>query len=269
MRFLLLFLLLALPAHAADPCGPDAPCQVAEGSYHVMLPEGWEEASALPAVVFFHGHNATGAMIFRSAGLKQDFVARGYVVVAPNGTLIEGRKSRRWAGRMGAGRDDVAFTHAVLADVAQRFGVDPARQYAAGFSAGGSMVWLLACRSAETFSGYVSLSGALRQPNDTSDCPNAPVRFLHIHGFADTQVPLEGRAIRDWHQGSVWDSLALARKAGQCRSNPDRIRFSTDYRCRHWDASCADGAVRLCLRNGGHGMPRGWTDMARDWFEGG
>ncbi|MEL7166800.1 MAG: polyhydroxybutyrate depolymerase, partial [Pseudomonadota bacterium] len=65
MRVLLcLFALLIGPSLKAQTCGPDAPCEIDGGSYHVMLPEGWEDAGPKPALMFYHGHNATGAMVF-------------------------------------------------------------------------------------------------------------------------------------------------------------------------------------------------------------
>ena len=265
MRYIIAVLtLFALPAWAQSDCGPDAPCEIEGGSYYMLVPENAQEK--MPALVFFHGHNATGAMIFRG-GIRSDFAEAGYVVIAPNGTPIQGRDSLRWAGREGGVRDDVAFTLDVIADAQAKVTIDPDRIYVAGFSAGGSMAWLMACKAAPAFAGFASISGALRQPNDTADCPNAPVRFLQIHGFGDNQVPFEGRAIRDWHQGSLWDSLALARTANQCRSNPDSIEIGARFRCRDWNESCVAGAIRFCEHDGGHGMPRGWTVMARDWFE--
>jgi polyhydroxybutyrate depolymerase len=267
MKYLItLIALLALPAWAQAPCGPDAPCTIDMGSYHMIVPEDVGENA--PVLVFFHGHNATGKLIFRSGGLKADFTEQGYVVIAPNGTPIQGRKTLRWAGRQGGERNDVAFTLNVIADAATRVSIDPNRIYVAGFSAGGSMAWLMACDAAEQFAGFASVAGALRQPNDTTDCPNAPVRFLHIHGFADNQVPYEGRALGNWHQGSVWDSLRLARAANACRTHPDSIDIGDQYRCRLWDDSCGDGAIKFCAHDGGHGLPRGWTALARDWFEG-
>ncbi len=230
----------------------------------MLVPDG--VADDAPALVFFHGHNATGQMIFRG-GLRSEFASAGYVLIAPNGTPIERRNTRRWAGREGGSRDDVAFTLDVIADAATRASIDLDRVYIAGFSAGGSMAWLMACKSAERFAGFASVSGALRQPNDTADCPSAPVNFLQIHGFADNQVPFEGRAIRDWHQGSLWDSLSLARRANQCRSHPDTIAIGNQFRCRTWDNSCGAGAIRFCEHDGAHGLPRGWTTLAREWFE--
>lgn len=268
MRFFVAILFFALPAFADSACGPGDPCEIANGSYYMSVPDNTDPSQPLPALVFFHGHNATGRMIFRG-GLQSGFVDQGYVVIAPNGTPIAGRDGRRWAGRDGGERDDVAFTLDVLADAATQVNIDKSRIYVAGFSAGGSMAWLMACKAAERFAGFASVSGALRQPNDTENCPTAPVRFLQIHGFGDNQVPFEGRAIGNWNQGSIWDSLALARKANQCRSNPDTIDIGDRYRCRTWEASCRAGAIRFCEHDGGHGLPPGWTTLARDWFEAG
>lgn len=270
MRLLLLLLSVfaSLPAWAQTPCGRDTACEIDGGSYHMRAPENWDGETPLPVLVFFHGHNATGGMIFRAGGLKTDFIDQGYLVIAPNGEMISGRKTRRWPARAGGARDDVAFTLDVVADASKRVSIDPDRVYAAGFSAGGSMVWLLACQAAEHFSGFASVSGALRRPNPTENCPNAPVRFLQIHGFADAQVPFEGRGIRDWHQGDLFDSFARARTANACRSNPDSIDISEVFRCREWAESCDAGALKMCIHDGGHGLPKGWTAMARDWFEG-
>ncbi|MEL6450475.1 MAG: alpha/beta fold hydrolase [Pseudomonadota bacterium] len=264
MRYLAA-LLFALPGLAFAQCGADAPCDIDGGSYHMI--DSTEGSGAKPALVFFHGHNATGRMIFRG-GIKADFAEAGYVVIAPNGTPIPGRSTRRWAGRDGGARDDVGFTFAVIEDAKTKANIDHSRIYVAGFSAGGSMAWLMACKAAAPFAGFASVSGALRRPNDTTNCPNAPIRMLHIHGFADAQVPFEGRAIGDWHQGSVWDSLTLARRTNQCRSNPDSIDMSDRFDCRIWGPSCSDGAIKFCAHDGGHGLPRGWTTLARDWFEG-
>ena len=138
---MILALLLALPTLAAAQCGPDAPCEIDGGSYHMIDGGGGQKGA--PALVFFHGHNATGQMIFRG-GIKSAFAEAGYVVIAPNGTPIEGRDSRRWAGREGGTRDDVAFVLDVVAAARTKASIHPDKIYVAGFSAGGSMAWLMA-----------------------------------------------------------------------------------------------------------------------------
>ncbi len=267
MRFLFAFVLAWLAgAAAAQDCGPDEPCDIGGGSYYLNLPEG---DGPHPVLIWYHGANGTGSSIHRGGGLQNDFLNQGYALLAPNGQTREGRNPERFffPGRDGSPRDDVAFTFAALEHASTRATLDMSRVYAGGFSAGGSMAWLLACEAGERLSGMVSVAGALRRPNSTDCAGLVDLPILQIHGFADGQVPLEGRAIRDWHQGSVWVSLARARGANECRTNPDRIEIDETFRSRVWDVSCARAPVRLDLHDGGHGLPQGWTARAREFLE--
>lgn len=265
--FALMFLLFTVPASAdTAPCQQDAPCQINAGEYHIILPEGWDGVSKLPALVFFHGHNSSARSVFRAASLRKTFGEAGFAIIAPNGIVFPGRNVRGWPGRENfTARDDVAFTLDVMDDAAKRLPMDSTRIYAAGFSAGGSMVWQLACRAPERFAGFISVAGALRRPNPSS-CPDMPIRLLQIHGFADAQVPFEGRGIRDWHQGDLFESLTQVRSGNRCRTNPDQIDMGETYRCRTWDESCEGGALKLCVHDGGHGLPRGWTELALEFL---
>ena len=250
----------------AQECPTDAPCDIEGGTYYLNLPEG---AGPHPVLIWFHGANGTGQSIHRSGGLQRDFLDQGYALLAPNGQTRAGRNPERFffPGRDGSARDDVAFTFAALADAVERGNLDTARIYAGGFSAGGSMAWLLACEAGDRPSGMVSVAGALRRPNSTDCSGLVDLPILQIHGFADGQVPLEGRGIREWHQGSVWGSLARARSANRCRTNPDQIDIDDDFRTRAWNTSCAGAPVRIDLHDGGHGLPQGWTSRARTFFE--
>lgn len=259
-------------AGSSPPCGPDAPCEIADGTYHLLFPPGPEAdvEQPLPAVVFFHGYRSSGSTIFRSRSLAEEFSARGYLIIAPDGALLPETGARGWPSRSTAPgrRDDVGFTLDVLDDVAQRVRLDRSRVYVSGFSSGGSMAWHLACRAGAEFAGFVAVAGALRLPRSPETCPGGPVRLLHFHGFMDKIVPLEGRAIGNWHQGDAFESFAVMRQTNGCRSNPDRIEIGEVFRCRHW-ISCADGALKVCLHDGGHGLPPGWAAEARKWFEAG
>lgn len=267
LRFLLAFAGAWIAGAAvAQDCPTDAPCDIEGGTYYLNLPDG---AGPHPVLIWFHGANGTGQSIHRSGGLQRDFLDQGYALLAPNGQTRAGRNPERFffPGRDGSARDDVAFTFAALADAANRGNLDTTQVYAGGFSAGGSMAWLLACEAGEQLSGMVSVAGALRRPN-TTDCSGlVDLPIMQIHGFADGQVPLEGRGIRDWHQGSVWGSLARARRANRCRTNPDQIDIDDEFRMRVWDTSCAGAPVRIDLHDGGHGLPQGWTGRARAFLE--
>ena len=265
IRTLLSALLISIPITVkAQDCGPDAPCEIDGGSYHLRLPDG---QGPHPVLIWYHGHRGNGASIHRGGGLAQDFLANGYALLAPNGYQATPESPRSYPARDGAPRDDVAFTFDALASANTRGNLDLERVFAGGFSAGGSMAWLLACEAGDRLSGMVSVAGALRRPN-TTDCAGlAGLPIMHVHGFGDGQVPFEGRAIRDWHQGSLWEALERARSANGCRSNPDAIEITDDFRTREWAASCSGAPVRLDIHDGGHGLPQGWTARAKAFFD--
>ncbi|MEO1494962.1 MAG: polyhydroxybutyrate depolymerase [Pseudomonadota bacterium] len=253
----------------ADPlCGAaQTPCEIDGGSYHMAVPEGWDGASPLPAIVFFHGHRSSGKSVLK--GSIQATFGTDYAIIAPNGPKSPRGDYRFWPARPQTDpiRDNIAFLEAVVADAADRVALDRGRILVGGFSAGGSMAWRVACQRGGAFAGYVSVAGALRRPVPDDGCPGGPANLLHIHGFNDAQVPFEGRQIRDWHQGDVFESLGLIRAANACRSNPHVIEVGAPFSCRRWNA-CASGAeVELCLHDGGHGLPKGWAAHAKSWFE--
>lgn len=255
-------LLSTLPA-AAQTCGDlETPCEMPNGTYHMRLPADWNGTDALPVLIFYHGHNGTGRSILGNGGLVTDFSDYGYLLIAPNG---EGRSHPARASS--TGRDDVAYSLDILDDLETRLPIDRGRIYASGFSAGGSMAWLMACEAGEHLAGMVAVAGALRRPNPTECAGLDGLPVLHVHGFSDPQVPFEGRAIRDWHQGSVWDSLARAVEVNGCRSHPDVIETNDVFRTRLWQDSCSGAPVQLAVHDGGHGLPQGWTAMAREFFE--
>ena len=273
---LALFLAIAAPLAApraapADqrPCQPDNPCTVAEGDYLLVFPEHWDGTTPLPSLLFFHGHNSSALTTFRSATLRREFVDRGYLVIAPNGARRAPDRPRGWPSMPlpDFTRDDLAFTDAVMADVRRRVPLDGKRILVSGFSSGGSMAWYLACYRGSAYAAFAPVAGGLRNPHPPESCPDGPVRLLHIHGFTDPTVPLEGRGIGRWHQGDVFIALDLLRRTNACRSQPDRFDMGTRYRCRIWE-SCESGRdIRLCLHDGGHMLPPGWATMARHWFE--
>ena len=256
------FAALAPSARSETPCSLDAPCETATGEYALAFPDGWDGETPLRPIVFFHGHNSSMRSTIRSGALRGAFVADGWLLIAPNGER-RGDGPRRWPARPDASwRDDLDFTLDVLADVSARAPLR-GKPVVSGFSAGGSMAWMVGCYHGDKVDAVISVAGALRRPNPEI-CPAPPPRALHIHGFADPQVPFEGRSIRDWHQGDVHQTLALFRRSHGCRSNPHDIAVGDGWRSRRWD--CAGGLSYL-EHDGKHGLPRGWGDKAKRWLD--
>lgn len=274
-RSLILGLLLAaLASPAAAGCAADPePCVLPGGSYSIELPPA--AASPGRAVVFVHGYGSSGAGTMRNRGMVERLLARGYAVIAPDGTPMVSREGRNWAFRPEPGsRDDIAFLVAVRDDAARRFGLDPRQMLLAGFSVGGSMVSYLACARPEAFPAYAPVSGGFWRPHPER-CAG-PVHLLHTHGWTDRTVPLEGRilgggALDDpdvFAQGDIFRTMEIWRAANGC----DGLRadaFDTHPPFwRRWWTRCAPGsALELALFPGDHRIPEGWADLALDWFE--
>lgn len=260
-------------AGAAEACGTaESACTVQGGSYHIVLPEQPElpeEAQGpVPALVFLHGYGGSGAGILKNRDLVQSVTARGYALIAPDGTMRGGGSRRSWVFRPHwEGRDEAAFFADVLADAGQRFGVDASRALLAGFSSGAFMVNYLACSDPEYFAAYAPVSGSFWRPQPAA-CAG-PVRLFHTHGWSDGVVPLEGRPLGGgrFQQGDAFAGLELWRQTNACASHAPGARWQEgDFLMRSWD--CAPGAdIRLALFPGGHRIPPGWADMVLDWVE--
>lgn len=262
------------PSIAAACDAPDMPCAIAgdwgEGRYHLALPEG---DGPHPAVVFLHGWGGRADRTMANDGLREALLERGYAVIAPQGMpRREGDKGGGWNSRASTRlRDDVAFLAAVAEDAAVRAPLDRGRMVASGFSGGGMMVWRVACDAPRTFDAYAPIAGLLWRP--LPQACDGPVRMLHIHGWTDPVVPLEGRSVAGGRitQGDVFRGLDLMRAANGCgRDDPDayaRAGAETVFWLRRWTDCRPGSALEFALFHGGHLVPAGWSGLALDWYE--
>lgn len=261
------------PASAGCGAAPDA-CRIDGGSYHLVMPA--QANPAPPALVFLHGWGASGEAMLNMPGLVDTAVARGYAVIAPDGTPREGRKGYGWGfspERPGP-RDEIAFLKAVRDDAVARHGIDGSRVVLGGFSVGGSMVSYLACAEPDAFAAYVPVAGAFWHPLP-SGCAG-PVDLFHTHGWTDGTVPLEGRILRGGQiddegavaQGDVWQAMQIWRAANGCRPEASGHGETGIFWRRSWHVCESGRKLDFALFGGGHAVPEGWTAMALDWFEG-
>ncbi|RMF40537.1 MAG: polyhydroxybutyrate depolymerase [Alphaproteobacteria bacterium] len=266
LRLLILLALAALPLPAAA-CGETSECRVDGGAYLIALPEG----PAKGAVIFLHGYGGTAKGLMRNRTLVKAVTERGYALIAPQGLPWRpGQKGGSWNMRLSPERrDDIAFLRAVAADAGTRFGLPHGGMLLSGFSAGGMMVWRVACNAPEAFPAYAPVSGLLWRPLPEK-CAG-PMRMLHVHGWSDPVVPIEGRSVAGGRitQGDLFRGLDILRAADGCaRDDPDSYDRSGRYLIRRW-TECAPGArLELAMHPGGHMIPKDWTTLALDWFEG-
>jgi polyhydroxybutyrate depolymerase len=267
------FALFGLPV-LADCLDQKGPCKIAMGEYHIVRPT--EVEGDVPAVMFLHGYGANGADMLKNTGMVDAILARGYAFIAPSGRDKDGSEGMRWSfhPEFPETRDETAFLRAVLDDAAAKYGIKRDRVLLAGFSIGGSMTAYAACEDPSLAMAYAPVSGNFWRPYPTS-CAG-PVKMLHTHGWTDVTVPLEGRYLGKVGgtqprraQGDAFDAMEIWRATNGCMEmRADAFQIDGDFWHRRWDRCTPGSALEFVLWPGTHAVPKGWADMALDWFEG-
>lgn len=169
-----------------------------ERSYLLHVPPSYDPTTPVPLVISIHGFAEWPAHlrdISRWNGLADQ---HGFIVVYPAGTGFP----RRWraygqAGATGDPQPDVTFIADLIDHLAARYSIDAYRVYVNGFSNGGGMTYLLACRLADRIAAAGGVAGAYLYPLDACRSARA-VPFITFHGTADPIVPYDGGPSRSF-----------------------------------------------------------------------
>lgn len=244
-HLLFLLLLLAPPAFA---CGPDTPCPIGERHYRISMPPDHDGTTKIPALIWSHGYGGSAKGVMRNGSLRRMLHEAGFALIAAHGENGAWHLPNGPGTMNSTGAAEFAYFDAVIADATQRFAIDPTRLIASGFSAGGMMVWNLACARPKAFAGFIPISGTFwLRPPETCTAPAASI--IHIHGDADKTVPLKGRAIGKTKQGEVGQALdmyAAFGEFGEMTSYRDGALSCTKR------ANPAGDTLDFCLFSGGH-----------------
>jgi len=253
MRNLLTALAVVL-APAAYACGEDSDCHVGDRIYRISMPEGVE--APVGAVVWSHGYRGSAAGVMRNGSLRKMVHAQGLALIASEG--VNGSWDLPKGPRTfdSDGEAEFSYFEDVIADAQSRFDIDTTRLISSGFSAGGMMVWNLACARPDLFAGFVPFSGTFwLEPPET--CAPDVTSIVHIHGDRDTTVPLDGRAIGQTKQGEVSEALAMYTQHGHF--GPATHHSTSALDCA--EQTNEDGNIlEFCLFEGGHSFRTEYLD---------
>ncbi|MEM8842012.1 MAG: hypothetical protein AAGD47_09580 [Pseudomonadota bacterium] len=260
MRWILILTLLGFVSPALA-CGGGQRCEIPGGYYLAQAPSQWDGVTPLPVVIFYHGWNASPEGMMKNAAMVRSINDRGALFVVPYAQT--GYWRQIGAGRAEGGRDELAYTRALLADVTARWPVDQGRMLATGFSRGGSMVWNLACYAGDEFTAFVPIAGGFWN-STPADCPSGPINLRHIHGETDSVVAFDSIGI--YNSMPIPEGMSVLRKLNGCGTDPDETSQGSRYECTNWN-SCGSGrALSLCLHPMGHSIPAEWVGEAYDWM---
>lgn len=204
-------------------------------SYKIWIPSGYVPGTALPLLLVLHGCNSTSEEM--AAGTRYNELAdrEGVLVVYPQQGLLN-NLLRCWNHyqpvNQARASGELAIAMAIVEQVAQAYGTDRRRQYAAGFSAGAAMVAnLLACHGESFAAGLIHSGGQYKATTSLSESSAAlangspydpdqrgtlawqcgqlrmqPVPMMVVHGDNDTVVnPVNAvQAARQYAQTNDW-----------------------------------------------------------------
>ena len=222
-------------------------------TYRLFVPPGYDGRTRLPLVLDLHGSGGNAAGQARNSGLETVAASERFLVATLQG------ENNRWNVPVQDGRaDDVAYVSDVIDHVAARACADLARVYMTGFSGGGRMTSLAACRLGSRLAAVAPVS-ALRWPGPC-DGPRVPV--LTFHGLADPQNPYDGHAAgrgAEWLE-SVPEALAGWARHNGCRGDAILDDPPGPLSTMRYDG-CGDAEVRMIRIDG---LGHTWTKTEID-----
>ena len=164
-----------------------------EREYQLYLPNSYNEETAHPVLLNFHGFggNAKDYFTFES-DFREVAEQEGVILVYPQALLLSGFSvwnAAPFAEDNKTDFDDIGFIETLIVDLQEQLSIDPERVYAVGFSNGGMFSYALACFSNEPIAGVAAVSAA--QLN-LVDCAPSPINAFIAHGTADDVLPYNG-----------------------------------------------------------------------------
>jgi polyhydroxybutyrate depolymerase len=165
--------------------------------YRTYVPASINPEEAVPLVIGLHGGLGTSAQFEGNSGLDDLAESNHFIAVYPDGigNQPDGTGFQTWNGGYCCGPaatqaiDDVGFVRELIHTIKDTYKIDSKRVYAMGHSNGGILAYKLACELADQLAAIGVQAGS----NIVTDCvPVSPVSVIHIHGTADTNMPING-----------------------------------------------------------------------------
>lgn len=223
-------------------------------TFLLHVPPSYDPGTPVPLVVSIHGFAEWPAHL-RDISRWNDLADQhSFIVAYPAGTGFP----RRWraGGRLSAdATQDVTFIADLLDHLAAAYNIDPERIYVNGFSNGGGMTTLLACRLADRIAAVGSVAGAYVHP--LAACrPGRAVPFIAFHGTADPIVPYAGGAVRSFGFPAVPDWIAGWAALSGCDPTPAPLPAAGGVSAVQY-TGCQGNAdvIFYTIPGGGHAWP--------------
>lgn len=161
--------------------------------YRLHVPASYDGKHVLPLVFAFHGSSASASVIEQETALDERADSLGIIVVYPEGLHRAWNIGECCRYSFKQRVDETHFVSAIMDAMERGFTIDSSRVYAVGYSDGGTLSYMLACKLPNRITAVAGVSATLFRPEPDCELPR-PVPVMIVHGTADTHVPYEGRA---------------------------------------------------------------------------
>ena len=186
--------------------------------YIIHIPGSYNMNTSIPLVFCFHGYNSSANTIMNYTNFNYIADTAGFIVVYPQGTLLQGTTHWNVGGwTLGSTADDVGFIRNLLDSISCEYNIDSSRVYSTGMSNGGYMSFLLACQLSDKIAAIASVTGSMTPQTFNSCNPLHPMPILQIHGTNDQVVPYIG--VPTWTK-SIDDVLQYWIDYNNCNTIP-------------------------------------------------
>jgi polyhydroxybutyrate depolymerase len=159
-------------------------------SYIVYTPASYNPSTPVPLVFVLHGFTQSGQSIMNVSAFNSVADTANFIIVYPNGISNAWNTYANIPGASTA--NDIGFIEALIDTISANYSIDQNRIYSCGFSAGGFMSHLLACKSSRCFAAIASVAGTMTDSVYNSCAPSYNVSVLQIHGTSDNIVNYNG-----------------------------------------------------------------------------
>lgn len=245
---------VTIAAHPAESLGNTS------RTYRIHVPKGYSATHAVAVVLVFHGYGGNAAGMEAGSGFSTLADQQDFLAVYPQGLPDRETNKPFWAeiGPIDYGVDDALFVSDILNDLQQKYCVDARRIFATGFSNGGGVTNLLACRMAERIAAFAPLSAnAYAIPGGCH--PGRPVPLLDMHGTSDPLLPYNGIPISknpDWPLPSLPSYMQAWATRDGCTHGPDIFLREPEATGMQW-TNCQGNVsvVHYRIEGGGHSWP--------------
>ena len=231
--------------------------------YIIHIPSSYNINTPIPLVFCFHGYTSNASTIMTYTNFNYISDTAGFIVVYPQGTLLQGTTHWNVGGwTTGSTVDDVGFSISLLDSISNEYNIDATRVYSTGMSNGGYMSFLLACQMSDKIAAIASITGSMTPQTYNSCNPQHPTPILQIHGTNDQVVPYLGDPT--WTK-SIDDVLQYWADYNNCNTTPTITAIASAVEYIVYDGG--DNSVtteHFKIYGGDHDWPGVWGNMDID-----